>query len=42
MRVLVRLERSKRGREAIIYFTIIEMAVSANRYGAPAAVRECH
>ena len=27
---------------SIIYFIIIETAVSANRYGAPAGVRECH
>ena len=32
----------KRGSEAIIYFTIIETAVSANRHGAQAGVRECH
>ena len=45
MRLLVRRKRRKRGREAIIYFTNNyrdQMAVSANRYGAPAGVRECH
>ena len=47
MHVLVRRKRRKLGREAIIYFTNTcnyrdQMAVSVNRYGAPAGVRECH
>ena len=35
--LLFKQERRKRGRarEAIIYFRIIETAVSSNRYGAP-------
>ena len=43
MRVLVRQERRKRGRDReVINFYNLETAVSANRHGAPAGVRECH
>ena len=43
MPVLVRRERRNRGRDReVINVYNIEAAVSANRHGAPAGVRECH